>query len=159
RARLSPTAALAVALAAGIGVTAEAIRTPMAYTVYERIPRIYDRVAGMDGIVLAELPFPSRPFIYENGPAVLNAAWHLKPLLNGYSGMTPASYEAHADLMQRLPAPDAVQSLADIGVTHLLVHERRVPPALLQSLADSPDLSLVADEGDQRLFALAPLSR
>src|SRR5690606_22479184 len=113
RARLSPAAAMAIAIAAGVGVTAEAIRTPMAYTVYERIPRIYDRVAGMENIVLAELPFPSRPYIYENGPAVLNAAWHLKPLLNGYSGLTPASYEAHARLMQRLPAADAVQSLAE----------------------------------------------
>ena len=61
----------------------------MGFTVYEGIPKIYDRVAAMDDIVLAEMPFPPRAAIQDNGPSVLYSAWHLKPLLNGYSGFTP----------------------------------------------------------------------
>ncbi len=159
RARLRPAAAAGLALATGLGVTIEALRAPMAFTIYEGIPRIYDRVAATHGIVLAEAPFPPRQAIYENGPSVLNAAWHLQPLLNGYSGFTPASYDAHAGLMQQFPSPESVRSLAAIGVTHVIVHERRVPADLLRRCAESPDLALVADEGDQRLFALEPRGR
>ena len=99
----------------------------MAFTIYEGIPRIYDRVAAMDGIVLAELPFPPRELIKDNGPSVLYSAWHLKPLLNGYSGFTPASYTTHAKVMGSFPSSDSVRSLRAIGVTHVLAHKRRVP--------------------------------
>ena len=67
----------------------------MGFTHYDGIPRIYDRVAMLDDVVLAEVPFPPREAIQDNGPSVLYSAWHLKPLLNGYSGFTPASYSMH----------------------------------------------------------------
>ena len=81
-----------MAVIAGLLVTVEALRAPMGFTIYEGIPRIYDRVAQLDDVVLAEVPFPPREAIKDNGPSVLYSAWHLKPLLNGYSGFTPASY-------------------------------------------------------------------
>lgn len=146
-------AAILTVLAIG-GVTIEALRAPMGFTVYEGIPRIYDRVANMQDIVLAELPFPPRTAIQDNGPSVLYSAWHLKPLLNGYSGFMPASYVTHEAIMRLFPSPDSVRSLQAIGVTHVIVHKRRVPQALVAACAASPDIVLVADEGDQLLYEL-----
>jgi hypothetical protein len=123
-------------------------------TVDEGIPQIYDRVAAMPDIVLAEMPFPPRRSIQDNEPSVLYPAWHLKPLLNGYSGFTPASYATHEAIMRLLPMPDSVRSLRANGVTHVLVHQRLVPPDLLTLCADSSEITLLADKGDEVLYSL-----
>ena len=157
--RLSPAKAAVLVTALSVAVTIEALRTPMPFTAYEGIPKIYERIAGMPDIVLAELPFPPRTSIQDNGPSVLYAAWHLKPLLNGYSGFTPASYSTHEEIMQRFPAVDSVRSLRAIGVSHVLLHKRRVVPDLLKRCAESPEIALVADEGDEVLYALTPGGR
>jgi len=156
---LSPVKSAALATALSIAVTLEALRTPVAFTAYEGIPKIYQRIAGMADIVLAELPFPPRASIQDNGPSVLYAAWHLKPLLNGYSGFTPASYSTHEEIMQRFPAADSVRSLRAIGVSHVLLHKRRVAADLLKLCAQSQQIALVADEGDEVLYSLTPGGR
>jgi hypothetical protein len=102
---LGKVAGATLAATAALLVTVEALRAPLTFTIYEGIPRIYDRVAATDGIVLAEVPFPPRELTKDNGPSVLYAAWHLKPLLNGYSGFTPASYARHEAVMRRFPSP------------------------------------------------------
>ncbi len=140
-------------------MTVEALRAPMGFTHYDGIPRIYDRVAMLDDVVLAEVPFPPREAIQDNGPSVLYSAWHLKPLLNGYSGFTPASYSTHFQVMQSFPTPDSINSLRALGVTHVIVHKRRVPAALLEQAAAAPGLTLVADEGDQVLYSLGAGAR
>ena len=159
RARLAPRGAAVVTLAVAGLITVEALRAPMAFVVYEGIPRIYDHVAAADDIVLVELPFPPREAIFENGPSVLNAAWHLKPLVNGYSGFTPASYDTHARLLDDFPSPETLSGLRELGVTHVIVHKRRVPASVQARAADAPGLRLVADEADQRLYRLAGVDR
>jgi hypothetical protein len=154
--RSTPAGAAVLALILSAAVTLEALRAPMGFTAYEGIPKIYDRVAAMNDIVLAELPFPPRASIQDNGPSVLFAAWHLKPLLNGYSGFTPASYATHEAVMRLFPLPDSVRSLRAIGVTHVLLHKRRVARELLQQCAVSPEITLVADEGDEVMYSLQP---
>ncbi|HTM33922.1 MAG TPA: hypothetical protein VL263_21565 [Vicinamibacterales bacterium] len=152
--RLAPGKAAVLATALSAAVTIEALRAPMGFTVYEGIPKIYDRIAAMPDIVLAEIPFPPRASIQDNGPSVLYSAWHLKPLLNGYSGFTPASYSTHEAVMRLFPAPDSVRSLRAIGVSHVLLHKRRVAPELLKLCAESPEIALVSDEGDEVLYSL-----
>ena len=159
RARRSANAAAALAVIAGLLVTVEALRAPMGFTHYDGIPRIYDRVAQLDDVVLAEVPFPPREAIQDNGPSVLYSAWHLKPLLNGYSGFTPASYSTHYQVMQGFPTPDSINSLRALGVTHIVVHKRRVPAALLALAAAAPGLTVVADDGDQVLYSLGTGAR
>ncbi|MEZ5287915.1 MAG: hypothetical protein R2712_24580 [Vicinamibacterales bacterium] len=154
RARMGRSAGLALAITAALIVTAETIRAPMGYAAYEGIPRIYDRVAALDAAVLVEVPFPPRSAIQDNGPSVLYSAWHLKPLLNGYSGFTPASYNTHAQVMRQFPSPDTLRSLQAIGVTHVMVHLRRVPRELAEQAAASPGLQLLDDDGEHRLYAL-----
>jgi hypothetical protein len=159
RARRAPAVGFAVAVLAGLLVTVEALRAPMSFTHYDGIPRIYDRVARLDEVVLAEVPFPPREAIQDNGPSVLYSAWHLKPLLNGYSGFTPASYSLHFQVMQGFPAPDSINSLRALGVTHVIIHKRRVPVELLAQATAAPGLTVVADEGDQVLYSLGAGAR
>jgi hypothetical protein len=156
RARLPPSAAAGTAIAAALLVTIEAARTPMAYVTYEGIPRIYDRVAALpDEAVLVELPFPAGDATRENGPSVLNSTLHFRRMLNGYSGFTPESYHRHAELMQSFPSADTLTALRAIGVTHIVVHERRVPPQLIKVMEETPGLARIERLGDQSLFALA----
>lgn len=159
RARRPGNAGLALVVGAGLLVTVEALRAPMAFTHYDGIPRIYDRVATLSDGVLAEIPFPPREAIQDNGPSVLYSAWHLRPLLNGYSGFTPGSYTTHFQVMQGFPTPDSVNSLRALGVTHVIIHKRLVPAAILEQAASAAGLALVADEGDQVLYRLGAGAR
>jgi hypothetical protein len=159
RQRLPKAAGAALAAVAAVAVTAEALRAPLGFEVWEGIPRIYDRVAAADDIVLVELPFPPQERIFENGASVLYSAWHLKPILNGYSGFMPASYAGHVEVMRRFPSADSVRALAAIGVTHVLIHKRRVAADLRELCARSPELTLVADEADQILYSIRPGGR
>lgn len=151
----SPAVAAALGIGAALLVTLEAARAPMEYTVYEGIPRIYDRVAALpERAVIVEVPFPPGDNTAENGLFVVNSTLHFRPLLNGYSGFTPASYHDHAILMASFPSAGTLTGLRAIGVTHVVVHERRVSAPLLEAIAHAPGLTLIDRLGDQSLYAL-----
>ena len=71
----------------------ESLRAPFPYRRFEGIPAIYSVVAKEPGrVVLAEVPFYPESAVFENATYVLNSTSHFRPLMNGYSGYTPASY-------------------------------------------------------------------
>lgn len=150
----SPSRRRALTVAAGVLVTLEALRAPIAYTRVTPIPAIYADVARLPAdAVLAELPFPEAPVIQRNGPYVLASTTHFRALLNGYSGFTPASYARHAALARALPDPDALRDLRLEGVTHLVVHGDDAPD-LAERLDATGLVTLVASAGADRLYAL-----
>lgn len=119
--RLAPRAK-AVVLGAMVLVTIEAWRAPVGFTRFEGLPRIYDRVAAEGDVVLAEFPLYSGRRFNENGPYVLANTRYLKPLVNGYSGFQPRSYEERARVLTRFPDATAIAALRSLGVTHVTVH-------------------------------------
>lgn len=139
-------------------VTGEALRAPVGFTYFAGIPAIYDRLAAEPGIVLAEFPFHSGPRASGNGPYVLNNVRYFAPLLNGYSGFEPQTYAARARRLQTFPATDAITALQALGVTHVTVHvaafEQRAGATVLATVAERPELQLVADDGGIRLYRL-----
>jgi hypothetical protein len=150
-----PRRATAIAVAAGGLVTLEAARTPMTFTRFEGVPPIYTQVAALPaGAVLAEFPFPDPAVVQNNGPYVYASTTHFRPLLNGYSGFTPASYFVHAAVARRFPSEDAVREFGYLGVTHIVVHGARLPPSAIEQLDRLAGVRLVAREGDDRLYAL-----
>ncbi len=151
-----PARAAPVALAAGLLVTIEAARTPMAFTPVEPTPAIYAHVAALDNPVLVELPFPAPAVIQDNGPYVLASTTHFKDMLNGYSGFTPASYFLHAAVAGRLPSASAVREIGLLGATHLILHGRKLGVEVVSQLEDTGTVRLVAREGDDRLYAILP---
>jgi hypothetical protein len=142
-ARLRP----AVALAACLLVTVEAIRTPVGYTRFDGLPKIYDRVAAEGDVVVAEFPLYSGARVAENGPYVLANSRYLRPLVNGYSGFQPRSFEERAAVLTRFPAADAVEMLRALGVTHVTVHHapfvERYGNAALDAVQRTDALSMV----------------
>ena len=133
-----------------IVVNLEALRAPMGYTSFEGIPLIYKTLASKsETIVVVELPFPPPGIIPRNAAYMLASTVHWKPLLNGYSGFTPESYERRADLLRDFPSEIAVAELERSGVTHVVVHLNNYPEErveeLLAVLSNHPKFMLMAE--------------
>jgi hypothetical protein len=89
---------------------------------------------------------------------MLNATRHWHPILNGYSGIVPASYEAHYRELRGFPDERAVAALRAAGVTHVVVHEdelrRRVGDDAVNVTRVSRDLQLIQRDGPVVLYGL-----
>ncbi len=139
-------------------VTLEAARAPVGFTRFEGIPKIYDRLAAEPHVVLAEFPFYWGLSFQGNGHYVLNNTRYLQPLLNGYSGFQPGTYEARGQRLAAFPSPSAIAELRQLGVTHVTVHvkdyERRFGAGSVAAVDAVAGLDLVAEEDGIRLYRL-----
>jgi len=115
-----------VGIALLVLVNVEAMRAPFHYTMFDGIPGIYRLLADEPGdVVVAEQPFFPRFATLENSPYVLASTVHWRPLMNGYSGYTPASYQQYADAFWYFPEDHAIAAMKAAGVTHVVVHVAR----------------------------------
>ncbi|MEO8678225.1 MAG: hypothetical protein ABI665_04215 [Vicinamibacterales bacterium] len=150
-----PRARTGLAIALGVLVTAEAMRTPVGFTTFQGIPAIYDRLR-LTGIVVAEFPIFSGRSVSGNGPYLVNNTRYLQPLVNGYSGFQPTSYAIRAAALRNFPEPGAIDELKKLGVTHLTVHTAAFAESsgvdALKAIDTVAGLELVADEGGIRLY-------
>jgi hypothetical protein len=139
-------------------VTLESIRTPVGYTPFTGIPRIYDRLPRERSVVVAEFPFYSGGSVSRNGPYMLANTRYFRPLLNGYSGFQPESFEARGRALDAFPGDAAFAALRQAGATHVFVHLQefsgRYGAERLSAVETSPELQLVADEEGIRLYRL-----
>lgn len=148
-----------VGLALVLLVNLESLRAPFTYTAFEGIPGLYRLLADEPGpVVLAEQPFFPRSGIFLNSPYVLASTAHWRPLMNGYSGYTPASYQRYADAFWYFPQDWAIQAMKDAGVTHVMVHVtafHRDRVAVVPVIDKRPDFELMAvGRNDLRLYRL-----
>jgi len=149
----------ALAIALVVLVNIESLRAPIAYTPFKGIPGVYRLLADEPGpVVLVEQPFFPRWAIFQNGPYVLASTAHWRPLMNGYSGYTPDTYQGYADKFWYFPEDWAIQAMKDAGVTHVMVHPaafHKDHQAVLPVLAKRPDFELMAiGRDDIRLYRL-----
>jgi hypothetical protein len=144
RRRLTGPATLAAVLLVNI----EALRAPIDYQPFEGIPRIYHLLASEPGpVVLAETPFYPAHAAFQNGVYVLNSTAHWRPLMNGYSGYTPASYRRVAWTFWNFPREGSIQAMREAGVTHFTVHPERYGSRVeqtIEQLSRRPDVELLA---------------
>ena len=147
-----------IAVTLGALVTIEAIRTPVGFTRFDGIPRLYDRLAGDRSLILAEFPFYSGASVSLNGPYVLANTRYFRPLVNGYSSFHPDSFEARGRALGSFPGDAALAELRAAKVTHVTVHAsqfaRRYGDAALKAVDAVPDLELVTEEDGIRLYRL-----
>ncbi len=126
----------------------ESLRAPFSYREFTGIPGIYKLLADEPGtVVLAEQPFFPRWAIFQNAPYVLNSTAHWRPLMNGYSGYTPGSYQNYADSFWYFPDERAIRAMKDAGVTHVMVHPRRFmkdPERVMEQIEARSDMELIA---------------
>ncbi len=126
RGRSRAVATLIVAACVTGSVVEGRIRPPELSSPVERAPVVYDWVARQDRGAVCD--FPVRALRGRGGPQdptyMYYSARHWQPLVNGYSGFTPPSYDALVDGLRGFPDAAAVAALQAHGVRYLLVHER-----------------------------------
>jgi hypothetical protein len=144
----------AVAAVLVAAVNAEALRAPFKYQQFSETPRPYDVLAGERGAVVVELPFfRPRDFLH-NAPYMLNSTRHWRPLLNGYSGFRPASYDRSFAAAQGFPQETSLLALHALGVTHVVVHGEIYGQTFVDLLNRTGSLSLVASDGVIHIYRL-----
>jgi hypothetical protein len=153
--RLMPPLAVPVCLALVVGVNAETIRAPFAYTEFRGIPAIYDALGQTSSkAVLVFFPFYDSTRFHLNAPFMLAATRKFQPMLNGYSGFKPASYYEHVRALASFPDRSSIDYLRSVGVTHVLVDSRQMRPAQVEALASFPELHLWQTDGNLRIYLL-----
>jgi len=112
-------------------------RLPM----WQSPPSIYSALPA-SGAVLFEFPVhvPADRFA-ENLPYMYFSMWHWTPMVNGYSGFIPPSYQALVEGTSTFPAGDALDYLARVGVTHVALHCRLWEPDVCASTMERLDAS------------------
>lgn len=152
-----PRAALAAGLVAFAGVNAEAFRGPVPLVATPPTSPIYTRLAALPDGVVAEMPFWWAPVdVANNADYMIASTVHWKPLLNGYSGFTPASYRQRADLLWYFPFREACyDELVRAGVRYVVLHLETYGSQRAQALEliqASGRLRLLARDGDAVLY-------
>jgi hypothetical protein len=118
---------------------------------------VYDTVKALpDGTVIAELPFGSDPFEIRS---MYFAGYHRKPIINGFSGFFPQSYQVRKSWLEADPPDKAAawKALLDAGVTHVVVHEQPWPgdkETMIENWIRSSGGREIAASGKERLFAI-----
>lgn len=168
---------LAIALLAGLGssmvprrwiavallvlVNVESLRAPIAYQPFTGIPAVYKLIADEPGrVVVADVPFWTRDAVFENAPYELGSTANWRPLMNGYSGYIPETYDRYAAAFWLFPADAAIVAMRAAGVTHIVVHTSRFSDdenRRIVALEDARVLDLMAiSRGELRLYRLKP---
>jgi hypothetical protein len=137
----------------------ESLRAPFEYRDFTGIPGVYRLLASEPGkVILVEQPFYPRDAVFENAPYVLNSTAHWKPLMNGYSGYTPETYQRYAETFWYFPDERAFIAMKAAGVTHVIVHPERFGERDAQKVIDAissrPDMDLVGVSQGIRLYRL-----
>ena len=83
-------------------------------------------------------------------------------MLNGYSGVVPASYVDHYRELRGFPDARAIDALRAAGVTHVFVHYDEMRwwsgAAAVEALSHTTDLRLVDADTRVGLYTLTPKS-
>lgn len=88
-------------------------------------PPAYAWLRDQPGAVVAELPMPSRRTAPLHEPEFqFLSTFHWRPLVNGYSGNWSLRQVQVLDRMEGFPDEDSIAALRELGVTHVLLHER-----------------------------------
>lgn len=125
----------------------ETLAIPLGLTPFRRIPPFYDQLRNDADAVIVELPLAAPQYAFGNTSYMLASTVHWRPLVNGYSGLTPPSYYRHFAAMQKFPDLESVRTLQSEGVTRIVVHTDAVAPALIAQMDAVPQLHRAAADG------------
>src|SRR5262249_12143653 len=89
-------------------VNLEALRPPLEYREFDGIPPIYGVLKDAPRAVIVELPFHVPSAFFGNAKYMVNSTMHWRPMLNGYSGFRPDSYDATFHAIERFPDMEAL---------------------------------------------------
>src|SRR5262249_20643928 len=106
-------------------LTLESASAPLRLEVVPRgVPEVYRTVRALGPGVMLELPTPERG--QYPGADAMYTFWsvtHWNPLVNGYSGYIPASYQETLRRLATFPDDRSISRLGDLHVRYIVVHE------------------------------------
>jgi hypothetical protein len=152
--RMAPRWALPICLALLMTANVEALRAPLLYTRYGGIPPLFKSLNTPTPAVLVMFPLYPPSTIWRNARYMLDSTAFWKPMLNGYSGFTAATYVEHAQHLGGFPDETSIRYLEGLGVTHVLVDSRSMRQDVLSRLANVPELSLWRTDGNLEIYVL-----
>jgi len=86
------------------------------------------------GSLLFEFPVHSPADRFsENLPYMYFSVWHWRPMVNGYSGFIPTSYDRLLQRVSTFPDAASLKYLESVGVTHIALHCRLWEPDVCAS--------------------------
>jgi len=117
---------------------------PMWFVRFKGISPIYASLRDDPNAVVVEMPFYGVNATSLHAPYMLNSTANWKPMLNGYSGFQPASFERNAAAFAAFPNASSLAALRQSGVTDIFVHVDELGPGVLTVLDRTGGLSRVA---------------
>lgn len=115
-------------------------------------------LADEHGAVVVELPFYAPHIFFANAPYMLNSTRHWRPMLNGYSGFRPGSYDDSYNAAHDFPSVASLAALHARGVTHVVVHEESFMTMFgrdrFDAIARVASLEPMAESGDTHIYRL-----
>jgi hypothetical protein len=143
------------AIAALVVVNAEAWRAPLTFREFPGVPTVYRTLAAERGAVVACFPFYSYGAeVGWNTRYMLGSTLNWKPMLNGYSGFMPSSFEEAAHAVRGFPDEAAVAYLRRAGVTHVIVDGAKTSEPRLAAIEATESLRPFATDGVIRIYSL-----
>jgi hypothetical protein len=141
-------------------VNAEALRAPVGWVHFDGVPEVYSVLARDHAGAVAELPFPIPTQWFLNTPYMVNSTAHFRPMLNGYSGFRPPSYDQSYAMVQSFPDDVSLTALHARGVTHVVVHKKAFITSYGQERWDAigrvHSLQVVGADDDIFIYFLQP---
>ena len=139
-------------------VNGEALRAPIGFTRFEGVPAVYDVIATAPAAVVIEQPFPMPQQWFLNAPSMVYSTRYWRPMLNGYSGFRPASYDKAYEASRGFPSDDSLIALSALGVTHVVVHQQAMnngqPDPRYDPYEKVASLRLLARDDDTLIYEL-----
>jgi len=152
-------AAVVVGIVVVAAVNLEATRVPVGFNWFDGVPAVYDVIAKDPHAIVVEAPFPMSQQWFLNAPYMVNATRHWRPMLNGYSGYRPPSYEQSYQAMAGFPSDASLIALSQLGVTHIVVHQRAMnggaPDPRYNPYENIGSLTLLTRDDDVLIYQLA----
>jgi len=99
-------------------------------TLPDRPAEVYQWLAMQPRSVVVEVPFarPDRLHAIADGLYMFNSTWHWQPLVNGYSGFFPRSFQELAERMTTFPDDQSIEYLKRRGAQLIVVHGALMTP-------------------------------
>jgi hypothetical protein len=147
-----------IAMALVAIVNGEAFRAPIGFTWFDGVPKVYDVIAKAPAAVVIEEPFPMPQQWFLNAPSMVYSTRYWRPILNGYSGFRPASYDKAYEAARAFPSDDSLIALSALGVTHVVVHQQAMnngqPDPRYDPYERVASLRLLARDDDTLIYEL-----
>ena len=86
------------------------------------------------------------------------SSFHNKRMINGYSGFLPDSYNRLTENLENFPSEDSIQTLRDLGVTHVVIHINQYDDKrrddITKTLPNSPLLAISYSQNGDLVYRI-----